>query len=92
MPVLPPISPPPFLRTVEAARYLGLSPRTLEKHRTYGTGPSYRKLGGRVVYAVEDLQAWANLGFRKSTSDPGEGVVHPAKPGLKPTPTNNRRR
>ena len=28
-----------FLRTPEAARLLGLSPRTLEKHRTYGTGP-----------------------------------------------------
>ena len=42
--------PPRFLRTPEAARFLGLSGRTLEKHRTYGTGPAYRKLGGRVVY------------------------------------------
>ena len=54
--------PPRFLRTPEAARFLGLSGRTLEKHRTYGTGPAYRKLGGRVVYSVEDLQAWANRG------------------------------
>ena len=30
--------PPRFLRTPEAARFLGLSGRTLEKHRTYGTG------------------------------------------------------
>ena len=29
--------PPRYLRTPEAARYLGLSGRTLEKHRTYGT-------------------------------------------------------
>ena len=43
--------PPRFLRTSEAAQFLGLSGRTLEKHRTYGTGPAYRKLGGRVVYA-----------------------------------------
>lgn len=28
-----------FLRTDQAAAYLGLSGRTLEKHRTYGTGP-----------------------------------------------------
>jgi hypothetical protein len=34
--------PPRFLRTPEAARFLGLSGRTLEKHRTYGTGPKYR--------------------------------------------------
>ena len=40
-----------YLRTPEAARFLELSSRTLEKHRTYGTGPAYRKLGGRVVYA-----------------------------------------
>jgi hypothetical protein len=32
--------PPRFLRTPEAARFLGLSGRTLEKHRTYGTGPN----------------------------------------------------
>ena len=45
--------PPRYLRTPEAARFLGLSDRTLEKHRTYGTGPAYRKLGGRVVYSLE---------------------------------------
>ena len=47
--------PPRLLRTPDAARFLGISNRTLEKHRTYGTGPVYRKIGGRVVYAVEDL-------------------------------------
>ncbi|MDB5725442.1 MAG: transcriptional regulator, partial [Novosphingobium sp.] len=52
---------------------------TLEKHRTYGTGPAYRKLGGRVVYSLEDLQAWANRGTKTSTSDPGVGTVHPAR-------------
>lgn len=70
--------PPRFLRTPEAARFLGLSGRTLEKHRTYGTGPAYRKLGGRVVYAVDDLQAWAERGAVTSTSDP-RGTVLPAK-------------
>jgi predicted DNA-binding transcriptional regulator AlpA len=70
--------PPRFLRTPEAARFLGLSGRTLEKHRTYGTGPAYRKLGGRVVYAIEDLQAWADRGAVTSTSDP-RGQVLPAK-------------
>jgi predicted DNA-binding transcriptional regulator AlpA len=72
--------PPRFLRTPEAARFLGLSGRTLEKHRVFGTGPRYRKIGGRVVYALEDLKAWADQGLRLSTSDPGPGVVHPPKP------------
>ena len=71
--------PPRFLRTPEAARFLGLSGRTLEKHRTYGTGPKYRKVGGRVIYALEDLKAWADLGAKQSTSDPGKGTVFPAK-------------
>ena len=72
--------PPRLLRTTEAARFLGLSGRTLEKHRVYGTGPTYRKIGGRVVYAVSDLQAWADLGAQSSTSDPDGGRVRPARP------------
>jgi len=35
--------------------------------------------GARVVYAVSDLNAWADLGTRTSTSDPGVGTVRPAK-------------
>ena len=75
--------PPPsqrLLRTPDAALLLGLSARTLEKHRCYGTGPVYRKLGGRIVYALVDLQSWADQGMRRSTSDQGNGIVHPAKP------------
>jgi predicted DNA-binding transcriptional regulator AlpA len=70
--------PPRFLRTKEAAEFLSLSARTLEKHRTYGTGPAYKKLGGRVVYAIDDLQTWAERGAVTSTSDP-RGQVLPAK-------------
>ena len=76
MPATPSNLPPRYLRTPEAARFLSLSGRTLEKHRTYGTGPVYHKLGGRVVYAIEDLQAWAELGTRRSTSDPGSRAAH----------------
>lgn len=85
--------PPRFLRTPEAARFLSLSGRTLEKHRTYGTGPAYRKLGGRVVYAIDDLQAWADRGAKTSTSDPGIGTVLPAKrfPASIGGPAANRR-
>lgn len=71
---------PRYLKTPDAAVHLGLSARTLEKHRCFGTGPIYRKLGGRIVYAIDDLDAWAAIGRRTSTSDPGNGVVHPARP------------
>lgn len=71
--------PPRYLRTPEAARFVGLSIRTLEKHRIYGTGPRYSKLGGRVVYRVEDLQEWVDAAAKASTSDPGKAVVLPAR-------------
>ena len=65
--------PPRYLRTKEAADFLSLSARTLEKHRTYGTGPAYHKLGGRVVYAVADLEAWVDGCARQSTSESAAG-------------------
>ena len=71
--------PPRYLRTPEAARYLGISGRTLERHRIFGTGPVYRKLGGRVVYRVCDLDHWADRGARTSTLDPGASTVLPPK-------------
>lgn len=80
MPDFPAVTVPRFLKTPDAAVHLGLSTRTLEKHRCYGTGPIYRKLGGRIVYAIDDLNAWTEIGRRHSTSDPGEGTVHPARP------------
>lgn len=71
--------PPRYLRTPEAARFVGLSGRTLEKHRCYGTGPRYSKIGGRVVYHVEDLQAWVQRGATHSTSEVTGDPVLPAK-------------
>jgi predicted DNA-binding transcriptional regulator AlpA len=71
--------PPRYLRTPDAARVVGLSIRTLEKHRIYGTGPRYSKLGGRVVYAIEDLQSWVQSGAKSSTSDPGKMTILPAR-------------
>jgi len=84
-------TPARFLRTPEAGRFLGLSGRTLEKHRTYGTGPIYRKIGGLVVYTAPDLQAWADRGLRSSTSQVSSQRVLPArrvqpKPSMTPPP------
>ncbi len=84
MPHLASTLPPRYLRTQEAARFLGLSPRTLEKHRIHGTGPIYHKLGGRVVYAIADLQEWADIGVRRSTSDIDAGTISPPDRKTKP--------
>ncbi|MBJ7579370.1 helix-turn-helix domain-containing protein [Devosia sp. MC532] len=52
-----------------AANLLALSPSTLAKLRIYGGGPRYLKLGRRVAYAREDLDAWLDQNRRASTSD-----------------------
>lgn len=62
---------PEFLTTDEAAAFLRLSPRTLEKQRVLGGGPRFRKFGARVVYAAVDLRAWADGRAYGMTSDPG---------------------
>ena len=81
---------PRFVRTHDAAAFLGLSGRTLEKHRCTGTGPVFRKLGGRVVYAIEDLETWAAERARNSTSDPGLKPPSPATLPPRQTPPRNR--
>ncbi|WP_287459260.1 helix-turn-helix domain-containing protein [Sphingomonas sp.] len=58
-----------FYSNDEAADFLRLSPRTLEKYRVRGGGPPFRKLGRRVVYALSDLEDWANRRVCDSTSD-----------------------
>ncbi|MBL8255979.1 MAG: helix-turn-helix domain-containing protein [Pseudoxanthomonas mexicana] len=58
----------------EAARFLKLSPRTLEKMRVVGGGPRFRKHGRRVLYALVDLEAWSAERVCDSTSDPNYPV------------------
>lgn len=42
----------------DAAKVLKLSPRTLEKWRSEGVGPSVLRMGRRVAYARRDLVRW----------------------------------
>ncbi len=52
--------PNKYLDNRQAAHYLKLSPRTLDRLRLTGQGPRFRKFGRRVIYAIEDLEVWAN--------------------------------
>jgi len=61
----------------EAAAFLGLSPRTLEKWRVIGGGPRFHKFGRRVMYSRSDLEAWANSRTFETTCDP-EYAAHRA--------------
>jgi hypothetical protein len=43
-----------------------------------------------VVYGLDDLKAWADLGAKTSTSDPGAGTVFPAKRVVAPGHVNGQ--
>ena len=47
-----------FYTTKDAATYLGLAQRTLQKYRVDDSGPKFRKVRGHSFYDVADLDAW----------------------------------
>jgi hypothetical protein len=46
---------PPLLNENEAARILGLSPKTLQRWRVYRRGVRFLKIGGTVRYDPADI-------------------------------------
>lgn len=50
--------PSPFLNQHELAERWHISHRTLERWRWQGRGPRYLKVGGRVLYRAEDIDAY----------------------------------
>ena len=48
------------LNQVQLGRRWCMSHRTLERWRWLNQGPRYLKIGGRVVYRLEDVEAFEN--------------------------------
>jgi hypothetical protein len=63
------------LNQKELAERWNLSGRSLERWRWIGAGPRFLKLGGRVVYRLEDVEAYEAEQLRDSTA---------ATPAMKP--------
>ena len=57
--------------TAGAADYSGLAISTLEKMRVSGDGPTYIKVGRRVLYFPEDIENWLKSHRRAHTSCEG---------------------
>ena len=67
-----------WMDTLASSAFLGLSVATLATYRWDGTGPTFRKVGRRIVYAMGDLEAWrATHGPPRSPAAPpgGSNVV-----------------
>jgi len=62
-----------LLSSRQAAEYLGVSPRTIERWRLQGEGPSYIRLGRTkcVRYSKEDLQSFVGEHSFRHTSEEG---------------------
>jgi hypothetical protein len=80
------INQPSLLTTIEAAKYLRLSPRTLERLRVQGDGPRFMKAGrglrARVLYAPGDLQGWISRTYG-STSEYASLISLPGRKNFK---------
>ena len=57
------------LNQTELAARWSISARTLERWRWTGEGPAFLKIGGRVVYRLEDVEAYERNQLRASTAD-----------------------
>lgn len=60
-PVLGSVIRTKWLDTRAAAARLGFTVGTMQTYRWMGTGPAFRKIGRRVVYAADVLDAWARV-------------------------------
>ena len=57
---------PQFLNESSAAKYLGISVKSLQRWRFERRGPAYGKVGGKIVrYSIDDL----NQFFEQSRVD-----------------------
>jgi hypothetical protein len=58
-----------YLTTRQAALDFNLSTSWLSKLRLTGNGPTYCKVGKRILYRRDEIQRWIDSHSRKSTSE-----------------------
>lgn len=61
-------TPSPLLTPEEAAKFLRATVHSLERWRSAGGGPTFTKIGRRVVYSLADLEAWVARQRRDHTA------------------------
>ena len=65
---------PDYLTTQEVADLFRASPETVRYWRHVGTGPKSFKVGRRVLYAREDVEAYAREAREKADADRGSAA------------------
>lgn len=67
-PVLGAVIRTQWLDTRAAAAKLGFTVGTMQTYRWQGTGPAFRKIGRRVVYSAQALEAWQGVHAERTES------------------------
>lgn len=82
-----------LLNTREAIEYCGghWHETTWRRWRVEGRGPRFRRLEGKVLYRVADLDTWIDSQARDSTSEPGS-VSEESRRGLREIATGKKAR
>lgn len=68
-----------LLTRVEAAEYIGVSKSWLSEQAKHGTGPSFLKIGGKVRYLQESLDAYLMASVVHTTTSATKPAAKPAK-------------
>jgi hypothetical protein len=58
---------------VQLSRRWCISPRTLERWRWLRQGPNYLKVGGRVVYRLDDIEEFERRHVYAASANGSEG-------------------
>ncbi len=58
----------PYLNTAQAAHYLGISVRSMQRMRARGEGPTPRRHARMVQYHIDDVQDWSRARSDEKTS------------------------
>lgn len=62
----------------DLAERWGVSPKTLQRWRSEGTGPRYLKLSKRVVYPIDEIEAYEHDALYASTWQKAVDVIPPS--------------
>ncbi|MBK8208642.1 MAG: helix-turn-helix domain-containing protein [Rhodospirillales bacterium] len=80
------------LNQKQLAERWGISPKTLERWRWLGQGPKFLKLGGRIAYRLEDIEAYEQQQLRQVTGSAAAASPTPTGPHRPAWPEQPARR
>lgn len=65
------------LSQLDLSRRWIISPRTLERWRWLRQGPGYLKIGGRIMYRLEDVEAFEATRIKNVGQAPSQEMARP---------------